>query len=314
MDSRKLNKLARVDLNLIISLNVLLKERNATQAAKVMFVSQSAMSRNLQRLRYTFSDPLFTRTAKGLVPTVKALELEKELQVVLPQLSALFGKDEFDPAECEEVFSISMPSYLGSLTIPNLSTKLLTEAPKTSLVEMAAKSNPFDLLDSGKLDFAVHYAALLDPKYEVTNLGIMYPELIVRRGHPLDSPNPSLEQLVNYPFVAMAVEEDHKQAFYAPLQKLLNHWGKQPNARLRSTQSQVLFDVALNTDAVIFGINALASLPQFDEHFTSVFSFKSQPEYHVDQYLIQHRRTASSPAHQWFHDQITQTMRNTLLY
>ncbi|WP_390623831.1 LysR family transcriptional regulator [Vibrio gallicus] len=59
MQTDRVKKLARVDLNLLVSLDVLLREKNVTQAAQVMFVSQSAMSRSLQRLRDTFEDPLF---------------------------------------------------------------------------------------------------------------------------------------------------------------------------------------------------------------------------------------------------------------
>ena len=69
-------KLARVDLNLLVSLSVLLKEKNVSRAAERLYLSQSAMSRTLQRLRELFDDPLFHRTASGIIPTEKAHSIE----------------------------------------------------------------------------------------------------------------------------------------------------------------------------------------------------------------------------------------------
>ncbi len=69
-------KLARIDLNLLISLSVLLKEKNVSRAAERLYLSQSAMSRTLQRLRDLFEDPLFHRTSSGIIPTEKAQAIE----------------------------------------------------------------------------------------------------------------------------------------------------------------------------------------------------------------------------------------------
>ncbi len=295
-----MKNLSRVDLNLLIALDVLLKERNVTQAAQVMFVSQSAMSRSLQRLRETFDDPLFTRTAKGLIPTVKALALEKELQQVLPQLSALFDNQAFEPSDCRETFSIAMPNFLGSLLVPKMLNTLMREAPDTNLVEVTAKSNPFDLLDSGKLDFAVHYTKPRDHKYQALKLGKIYPELFVRRDHPLANAKPTLEQLKAFPFVAMVVEEDHKRAFNAPLQTLMANWESQSMAKLRSSQTQVLLQVTEESDAILFGMNGLRALPSFSQRFVPIYRFAEQPELHVELYLLQHQRTFSSAAYTWF--------------
>ena len=59
--------LSRIDLNLLVAMQVLLEERNVTRAAERMFVTQPAMSKTLLRLRTAFDDPLFTRSGRGLV-------------------------------------------------------------------------------------------------------------------------------------------------------------------------------------------------------------------------------------------------------
>ena len=65
------------DLNLLITLTVLLDECNVARAAQRLGLSPSAMSRALARLRETMADPLLVRAGRGLVPTPRALELRE---------------------------------------------------------------------------------------------------------------------------------------------------------------------------------------------------------------------------------------------
>jgi DNA-binding transcriptional LysR family regulator len=61
--------LERVDLNLLIYLDVLLREKNVTRAAEQLGVTQPAMSNILRRLRNLFNDPLLIRSSEGMTPT-----------------------------------------------------------------------------------------------------------------------------------------------------------------------------------------------------------------------------------------------------
>lgn len=305
MNRQPTQPLHRVDLNLLVALDMLLKERNVTNAAQALFISQPAMSRNLKRLRDTFDDPLFIRTASGLTPTSKALQIGKELEYLLPKLGLLFNQQPFDSALCQETFSIALPAFLSSCILPELTLELLNQAPDANLVEMVAKSNPYDLLNKGKLDFALHYSHSLEPKHHSVKLGSIYPKLFVRNGHPLSRKKVGIEEIMDYTVVAMNVEEDHKEAFNMPLKQILATVNSQKSPKLRATQTQVLIDIALKSDAVIFGLNALSSMTGFDDNFVCIFDFIDQPEYHVDLYLLQHQRTLHSAPHQWLATKIT---------
>lgn len=59
-------KLAKIDLNLLLTLHLLLEEKSVTRAAQRLCLSQSAVSKNLAKLREQFNDPLFSRTSYGL--------------------------------------------------------------------------------------------------------------------------------------------------------------------------------------------------------------------------------------------------------
>ena len=87
-------KLERVDLNLLIYLDVLLREKNVTRAAEQLGVTQPAMSNILRRLRNLFNDPLLIRSSEGMTPTERALELQPRIRDVLADLSMILERSE----------------------------------------------------------------------------------------------------------------------------------------------------------------------------------------------------------------------------
>ena len=90
----------RSDLPLLISLDVLLEERNVTKAAKRLHISQPALSAQLARLRDLFDDLLLvpSEAGRGMVPTAKALALQSRLHHALMSLQdAVHLPEKFDP-------------------------------------------------------------------------------------------------------------------------------------------------------------------------------------------------------------------------
>lgn len=67
--------MTRPDLNLLVTLDVLLEEGSVARAAQRLRLSPSAMSRALARVRAATGDPLLVRAGRGLVPTPRAAEL-----------------------------------------------------------------------------------------------------------------------------------------------------------------------------------------------------------------------------------------------
>jgi|GEM_PF-1212950 len=86
MDTREFNK---VDLNLLIALQVLSEEKSVSRAAERLFITQPAMSKTLTRLRTLFDDALFTRSSRGMQPTPRAVELAAGLSEILGDISHL---------------------------------------------------------------------------------------------------------------------------------------------------------------------------------------------------------------------------------
>src|SRR5215470_3045336 len=91
--------LGRADLNLLTLFEVVLAERHVGRAAIRLSLTPSAVSHGLGRLRRLLNDPLFLRTPKGVVPTVRALELASPVAEILARAKDLISNSEpFDPA------------------------------------------------------------------------------------------------------------------------------------------------------------------------------------------------------------------------
>ena len=90
--------LKSLDLNLLVALDVLLREANVSRAAMRIGLSQPAASHALQRLRDLLGDPLLVRTGARMELTPRAQGLRGPLAEVIEQVRGLFQPDAFDAA------------------------------------------------------------------------------------------------------------------------------------------------------------------------------------------------------------------------
>jgi DNA-binding transcriptional LysR family regulator len=147
----------RVDLNLLVYLDVLLRERNVTQAANQLNLSQPAMSIGLRRLRGVFGDPLLVRTSDGMTPTERALELEPMVREILSIVDKVLQPTaEFDPASAQRIFRIMASDYAESTLLPAVLAKLRQQAPDISLDIMTPSDVSFLDVERGKVDLVIN--------------------------------------------------------------------------------------------------------------------------------------------------------------
>ena len=124
----------QLDLNLLPVLQAVLAERSATRAAKRLHVTQSAVSNALARLRQALGDPLLVRSARGLVPTPRALALQPGLEQIMRSLSTLVSEREaFDPATTTREFTIACADYCTTIVGARLVQRLRERAPAARL-------------------------------------------------------------------------------------------------------------------------------------------------------------------------------------
>jgi DNA-binding transcriptional LysR family regulator len=149
--------ISKIDLNLLIYLDVLLREKNVTRAANQLNITQPAMSNGLKRLRNLFNDPILVRTSDGMVPTERARTLAPTIRKILLELEeALQGEEEFNEKNSTRVFRIMASDYAASTLLPELLKLLNKNAPNVTIDIMTPSDVTFHDVEAGKIDMAIN--------------------------------------------------------------------------------------------------------------------------------------------------------------
>jgi DNA-binding transcriptional LysR family regulator len=149
--------ISKVDLNLLVYLDVLLREGSVTKAANQLSITQPAMSNGLKRLRDLFKDPLLVRTSEGMTPTQRALEVQPIIRDVLAKLEAsIQPATDFSPITSTRTFRIMASDYAESTLLLELIRRLGTIAPNITLDLITPSDVTFHDVEHGKVDMAIN--------------------------------------------------------------------------------------------------------------------------------------------------------------
>lgn len=126
--------MTRPDLNLLVTLDVLLTEGSVAAAARRLRLSPSAMSRALARLREATGDPLLVRAGRGLVASPRALELREQLgSLVQAAEAALRPQKPLRLDQLEKTFTLRSREGFVEGFGPALLARIAREAPGVRL-------------------------------------------------------------------------------------------------------------------------------------------------------------------------------------
>jgi len=149
--------LERIDLNLLIYLDILLREKNVTRAAQHLGITQPAMSNALKRLRELFGDPLLIRSSEGMAPTERAMELQPKIREALANLQKVLEPGEtFEARESNRVFRIMASDYAEATLVPRLSRVMRNQAPDIVLDFLTPSDVDYKDMEQGKVDVAIN--------------------------------------------------------------------------------------------------------------------------------------------------------------
>jgi DNA-binding transcriptional LysR family regulator len=127
------SKLANLDLNLLVSLDALLKERSVSRAAVRLGLSQPSLSASLARLRRHFRDDLLDRVGNRYELTPLAAQLAEQTTSALAAVARVFASEpDFDPATAAREFTVLISDYAITVLGPPLAA-LLQRAPHVRL-------------------------------------------------------------------------------------------------------------------------------------------------------------------------------------
>lgn len=145
-----------LDLNLLVALDVMLEERSVSGAARRLFLSQSATSGALARLREHFCDDLLIPVGRQMMPTPFAERLVEPLRNLMLQIDATVSPGQaFDPTTSRRVFRIGCSDYITEVLISRLIPRVAEAAPRVVLDVAAPGDDQTGLLEAGEIDVLV---------------------------------------------------------------------------------------------------------------------------------------------------------------
>lgn len=192
-----------LDIGMLRTFDALMRERNVSRAAARLFLSQPAVSASLNRLREVFGDPLFTRTAHGVLPTERAHALAPQVQKLLADLAGLLETDRpFDPAASNRIFRVAGSDHASRMLLPQLSQTLIALGSSIRIVWVPPGAwSLAELLHKGELDLGV-IARIHAPRDVETE--VLYEDryvYVMRKDHPRAGEPATLDSFCEVPQV-----------------------------------------------------------------------------------------------------------------
>lgn len=293
-----MNNIQRLDLNLLVTLDVLLSEHNVTRAAQRLNLSQPSVSVHLARLREVFEDPLLLPGPRGMRPTAKADELREPLRLALEALEcAVSPASPFNPAEASLTWRIAATDYTETTILLPVLTGLRSKSPGTrvAILELAP-SLIAKQAEQGEIDLAFHTTKGAPNGLRHRPLFSERYVLVGREGHPRLKRRPTLSQFCK---LDHAIVSPDGGGFRGVTDEALSRAGLTRRVVLSVPHFLFLRSVLASTDLV-------AMLPSRLVRDTSGLQVV-EPPVEVPGFEIAMfwpERSHRDPAHQWLRERI----------
>lgn len=292
--------LSNIDLNLFIVFDAIYTEGNLTRAGQILGITQPATSNALARLRDTFNDPLFVRTAHGMLPTPLAQNIITPVRSALQLLrGSVHDSRVFDPASAHKTFRLSMTDLSEDTLLPATFQRLHKLAPNVRIESLLARRRETAKeLAAGHLDFAIDVPLNSDPQLLHTKLLEDRYVCAMRKGHPLASHKKiSLEQYL----ATQHIHISSRRSGLGPVDLALGKMGLQRNIVLRSKHYLMAQTVLQNTDLTITAPARFVA--HYNLHSVELPIAGIAP---IESHLFWHTSADQDPANRWMREQLLQ--------
>lgn len=287
-------RLRRLDLTVLLVFLGLMRRRKATEVARELGLTQSAVSHALRRLRDIFGDELFLRRPHGLEPTAVAIAAEAPVQAAVQQLrAALAAPAGFEPATAKGLLRIAAYDAELATLLPPLICRLGHEAPELTVIARAlGRREALDALAAGEVDVALGFFWSLDDAFLATPL--IEEEYRVVGGAASRKRGPlTLERYLALPHILVSPGGD--------LRGIVDTLLERDGRGRRVVAAVPLFFPAL---AAVRGSRAVATVPRrIADGYAAAFDlWVADPPIEIRRFTIaavRHRRNQASPLHLW---------------
>ncbi len=286
------NRIRATDLNLFILFQALMDERNISRAAEKMNLTQPAMSRALQRLQHVFKDDLLLRTANGYEPTSRAIQIQKELNLLLPKIENLLESEKFRPELQTGNLKIAATDFGSFVILPPFLKLLSQQAPQLELTIKHWHANTFSRLEAGALDLAL-WTHKCPPNLNSELLFRDELVCVVSREHPLTKGPMSLKKYLSFPHVGISLRNGKQE----PIDQWLEDQGLSRKILVRTPYSTAAAFLAEEGEAILTLPSRIIKKVAPLTKITTVAAPKDFPM--LEYIQIWHPRADQNPYSQW---------------
>ena len=155
--------MAKLDLQWLEVFVEVYKTQSVSLAAERLGIAQANASVVLGKLRHYFGDRLFSRTSRGMEPTLRAAAIYPDLRQALDRLEAARGtRETFDPARTARKFRLCITDISEVVLLPRLLNHLRQVAPQVSLSIDKISGDSARHLEAGDVDLAIGFVPSLE--------------------------------------------------------------------------------------------------------------------------------------------------------
>lgn len=301
--------MTRADLNLLVSLDVLLEEANVTRAARRLKLSQPALSAQLARLRDLFGDPLLlpAETGRGMTLTARAVGLRDGLRAALRDLDRVVTHaPEFDPAQSARAFQIAMSDNGVAILGVDLVAWIAAHAGPGIRVAF----RPIDpahigaQMECGEVDLLISIKSLIPSAMKARVLLEDRYLMAQRKGHPRGPTPPDLDSYCALRHVMVSLDGG---GFHGFMDNHLRKLGRRRVVAVSVPQYHLMPDILEATDYV--GVMPSRLARRFAGRLDA-FELPV-PTHDISLFASWHPRMHADAGHQWLRERVAAIAKDT---
>lgn len=208
-------ELSQVDIQSLLILKTLLEEKHVSNTAYSMNISQSSVSRTLQKMRDLFDDELLVRSPSGYDTTAKARQIQQDITQVINSLEVLIHKQSFQPELCTSTVKFFGLQPQINRILPTIVGEIRRQAPNMKVSINSHAQRHFDALIDGSVHFVL---SSHQPEYSDQNLYRMAVakrdfRLLMNKNHPLATHPLTPEALLDCHFGQISLQGEQTLSF-----------------------------------------------------------------------------------------------------
>jgi DNA-binding transcriptional LysR family regulator len=311
-----------LDLNLLRVFDAIIRERNVLRAGEAISLSPSAVSHALSRLRALLNDELFVRTAAGMEPTVRALEMAPLIRDALVTIERAIGPAQFNPAVTDRQFCIAATDYMTAVVLPHFLRTISTLAPHASVTVLpASRIDLTTQIDVGRVEIALGSFSSVPSRLSEQVLFEERDMMVVATVHSLAGSEIGLEALSSLPLMVVSTggSEDgllsergltrRTEMFdRTALMAAFSSIGKRPKFTIVQPHFLAIPSLLIDTETAAIVPATLAKVfHQSGTAYSSALPWDAPPR---AVQMVWHERHTHDPGHEWLRSMLANAVQH----